>query len=461
MWQRALALGCVLAFAGACGDEDGLILDTGPVPDSTIGDSGMDAPMDSAAPDSSIADTSLDAVADADAASDAAPDAASCGMLPACASDESCWGEGCSCVVAIDGASYLRADGQVYYYASSPHRVAETAAGTPLTGIVEITDGWRHTCGLAEDGTVWCWAKSTDGNGAGQLGDGTMGGTTTAMRATQVLTSAGTPLTGITALSDQSATRCYIADTTCAIRGSDGAVFCWGGDNSGGGAGSFYTEGTVGSRPYATPLMASDGVPFVDVEQITLGVRHACAISSDGTLRCWGMNVTGALGLGDETLRQYPTEVMLPGGATADEVGAGADTTCVRSGDHVYCWGASTTGAVGHGDPTLPANHDGCINFCSTSPREVLVSAATPLTSVVDLEVAYQGACARLADHSLRCWGAAIDNVATDPTIGGSMIANVAATTTCGSSSIPTDIRWVERDGTLHDPATTIDPVCP
>jgi hypothetical protein len=465
MIGRALFFALSFSFVTACADDDGTMADTGPSPDSTVGDAAMDGAPDSGVPDAADSSTA-DAVADSsmadagDATTDTSVDAGSCGALPACSMDEICWGEGCSCMVEIDGDSYLRADGQVYYSRFSPHQVAETTPGTPLTGIVEIMDGGGHTCGLKDDGTVWCWGKTTMGNDRAQLGNGTTGGAT-AMLATQVLTGPGTPLTGITRLSDRSASRCYIADTTCGIRGSDGAVFCWGGDNAGGGDGSFFTEGSVAARPYATQLMASDSAAFLDVEQVTLGVRHACAISTDGSLRCWGMNVTGSLGVGDQVTRQYPTEVMLPGGATADEVGAGGDTTCARSGDRVYCWGASTSGAVGLGDPMDPGNHDGCINYCKTTPVAVIDGSDAALTGVVDLEVAYQGACARLGDDSLRCWGTGVGQVATDPTIGGGMIGGVAAMTTCGSSGIPTDIRWVERDGTLHDATSTIDPVCP
>jgi len=42
------------------------------------------------------------------------------------------------------------------------------ANGGPYTALVA---GGTHTCGLATDGTAYCWGY----NGSGQLGDGTSG----------------------------------------------------------------------------------------------------------------------------------------------------------------------------------------------------------------------------------------------------------------------------------------------
>ena len=128
-------------------------------------------------------------------------------------------------------------------------------------------------------------------------------------------------------------------------------------------------------------------------------------------------------------------------------------------GDGVYCWGSSGNGQIGLGDPTLPANHDGCINFCRLTPSRVIDTSDAPLSGVSAIEVAYQGVCARMTDHTLRCWGFELGQVATEPTIGGAMI-EIAAMTTCSSSSVPMAIRYLQRDGTLHDRTRTIDPVC-
>src|SRR5688572_15923039 len=42
---------------------------------------------------------------------------------------------------------------------------------------------------------------------------------------------------------------------------------------------------------------------------IGLGTKHACAVMADETLRCWGLNDFGQLGVGDVANRATPTPV--------------------------------------------------------------------------------------------------------------------------------------------------------
>lgn len=473
----------LLAIVGSgCGDDD-VVGDGGidaPI-DGAMGaeDSGMDgavvvtdggggfdaAPVDGEVVDASLdgggADGGMDAGVDGGVA-DGGMDAGACGSGPACAVGEVCWGTGCSCIEAISGDTYLRTDGTVVLVSGTLMRVIETAPGTALDGVVEIMDGMRHGCAVRDDGTVWCWAKTTTGNVAGELGNGTTGGATVVAQASQVLVSAGTPLTGMAHLANRSTSRCYLEATTCAIRGSDGAVFCWGADANGVGSGlpvsSFYTEDVYGDRPYATQILASAGVGLTGVAQVELGARHACARTTAGAVLCWGANVTGPLGQGDQMTRRFPTAVTLP--ASADEIGVGFDFTCARIGGEVYCWGASGLGQIGFGDPTTPAHHDGCINYCHLMPAQVLDMSMSALGGAVDLDVAYQGACVRLADDSLTCWGNGVGQLATPLLVGGSALVDVAQMTTCSSSTLGASIRYLRTDGTLHRTTLMLTPMC-
>lgn len=456
---------CVIALV-ACGDDDGMVdpdagLDAGPDASADVGvDAGDDAGTDAGADAGS--DGGSDAGVDSgpgDAGPDVPPEM--CGAGPACDADEVCWGDGCSCIVEIDGDSYLRPDGRVVYTGTTPNPLAETAPGVPLENVIEIMDGWRHTCGLRDDGTVWCWAKNSLGGQFGELGDG-MTGTRPLMQAVQVMIDATTPLTGVSHLNNRYNSRCYIDITTCAILDADGSVYCWGGDNSGGGTGSFYTLGTVANRTFATQLQASDGVALTGISQIALGLRHACAIDGAGQVLCWGMNVGGPLGLGDALERQYPTAVTLPGDVTADEIGAGGDFSCARSGDTVFCWGASGAGQVGHTED-VSGESDGCINFCELSPQQVIDTTDAAITGVQRLEVNYLSACAIMDDDSLLCWGQGVGNVATEPTFpGGVTASNVAAMTSCSSGEIDTGaIRYIQRDGTLIRNVSPVTLMCP
>jgi alpha-tubulin suppressor-like RCC1 family protein len=79
-------------------------------------------------------------------------------------------------------------------------------------------------------------------------------------------------------------------------------------------------------------------------------MAHTCAVSADGSLRCWGANASGQLGNGATLDRDAPVAAAL-----TDVVGAGAagTHTCARLGaGETWCWGANAFGQLGDGTPT-------------------------------------------------------------------------------------------------------------
>jgi serine/threonine-protein kinase len=90
------------------------------------------------------------------------------------------------------------------------------SAGTPLTGVTAIAVGYNSSCALIS-GAAWCWGL----NDKGQLGDGT---TTNRLYPVQVIMTNGTPLTNVANLSSG-------GQHTCAV--ANNKALCWG-DNSAG-----------------------------------------------------------------------------------------------------------------------------------------------------------------------------------------------------------------------------------
>lgn len=273
------------------------------------------------------------------------------------------------------------------------------------------------------------------------------------------------PLSAVAHITSGSS-RGYLASNTCAVR-DDGTLWCWGSpDSSGGGGGTLFNDGVAGNRAYAVAIWAAgDGTLLNGVDAVSLGTRHACAIrtgASAGEVWCWGANIGGPLGQGDQTGRTYPVKVDLPG--PADELGAGADATCARVGDAVYCWGSNNSGQVGIGDHTLPANHDGCINYCKLTPAQVVDGAGTGLSGVTSLNMAYLSACALRDDHTLWCWGR-ITSSQTDwaiqAVVGGTTLDNVAMHTTQGSGGYAQSMLYLTRDDKLMRPNVELTQVCP
>ncbi|HZO12650.1 MAG TPA: hypothetical protein VFB62_05320, partial [Polyangiaceae bacterium] len=76
--------------------------------------------------------------------------------------------------------------------------------------------------------------------------------------------------------------------------------------------------------------------------QVALGPSYSCALSVDGTARCWGENESGALGNGSHTDSSIPVEVV--GLSDAVKIVAGghesAGISCaLRRDGSVWCWG--------------------------------------------------------------------------------------------------------------------------
>ena len=98
--------------------------------------------------------------------------------------------------------------------------------------------------------------------------------------------------------------------------------------------------------------------------QLTAGNYHTCALLDDASVKCWGYGATGRLGLGNTSSRGDNANEMgdsLPAvslgtGRTATAVSGGDKHTCALLDDRtVKCWGTNTNGQLGLGD----VNHRG------------------------------------------------------------------------------------------------------
>jgi alpha-tubulin suppressor-like RCC1 family protein len=125
-------------------------------------------------------------------------------------------------------------------------------------------------------------------------------------------------------------------DAVCAVR-ADHTVWCWGL------SATWLLRGVAaGTQGERKPTQIAG---LADVAAISLGVDHACARKTDGTLWCWGDNQLGQLGDGTTTSRAQPVKVPLAGVA---QVAAGHEHTCALLHDGtVACWGNASDGSVG------------------------------------------------------------------------------------------------------------------
>ncbi|MFT3693183.1 MAG: hypothetical protein QM831_08580 [Kofleriaceae bacterium] len=151
---------------------------------------------------------------------------------------------------------------------------------------------------------------------------------------------------------------------TCAIT-SDTAVWCWG-DNSYGQLG----DGTTTSGKQ--PVMVKN---LTGVTQIIAGSAHTCAIANGG-VSCWGANGYGQLGDGTNNDSKFPVAV---GGLTGvGAIAAGGNTSCAIANGKLSCWGDGENGQLANG-----ANDDHNTPVAITTPADALnVSLGDDFVSV-------------------------------------------------------------------------------
>jgi alpha-tubulin suppressor-like RCC1 family protein len=270
---------------------------------------------------------------------------------------------------------------------------------TPIQVAAAIAD---YSCALLNDGSVKCWGSAN----VGQLGQGD-----TTVRGDNP-NEMGDNLPPIQLGTGRTATAISLGQNhACAIL-DNGSVKCWGSSSAGQcGWGDTSTRGDNAGE-------MGDNLPVVDVgtgktvTAIAAGVSHTCALLNDGSIKCWGGNAHGELGLGDTVSRGVnPGEmgdnlpaVSLGTGKTAVAIAASYYHSCALLNDAtVKCWGWNVDGQLGQGDTSSRGNLPG-----QMGDNLLPINLGTGKT-VVAMSSRDQHSCAILNDGKLKCWGLNFD----------------------------------------------------
>lgn len=141
------------------------------------------------------------------------------------------------------------------------------------------------------------------------------------------------------------------------------------------------------------------------IVQIGSGAAHTCALFDDGSVRCWGSNQYGQLGVNSTqdvgtTLAQMPP-VAVPLEAGAVQIAVGLFHTCaLMERGKLTCWGRNTNGQLGTGDLL----HVGT----ATNPMPIrpisFPSGFTPLLVTAGSDFTCAGGV-RSNQNEVYCWG--------------------------------------------------------
>ena len=190
------------------------------------------------------------------------------------------------------------------------------------SGVAAIAAGGGHTCALLSKGGVKCWGYG----GFGQLGNGD---TSDAPIPVDVV-GLGSGVSAIAAGSG----------FTCALI-TDGGVKCWG----------LGTDGRLGNSDTSSTSVPVDVVDIgSDASAITAGYSHACALLTNGGVKCWGYGGLGQLGNNDTVSHSVPVNVTKLGSAVST-IAAGTYHTCaLLDNGGIKCWGSGENGRLGNND---------------------------------------------------------------------------------------------------------------
>lgn len=260
--------------------------------------------------------------------------------------------------------AYLMTDGTLYFsgYNNSQYSMGGycpsnsycTFNNSLLTGVLDVSlsenGGSSFGCAALGANGLNCWGH----NGYGQIGNNTSTPVTSSYNISSAVLGGNaiqvsTGMTHTCVLIDDAGTK---------------SIKCWGRNNSG-----QLADGTLTNNANAATAVAVDFGAGLTPVQLVSGSQHNCAILSDSSVKCWGLNSSGQLGIGSTanqggtpgTLGGSMARVLLPLGFKATKLYANekTDSMCVIGYlnnnpflSRLYCWGNNSQFNLGNGNNT-------------------------------------------------------------------------------------------------------------
>jgi alpha-tubulin suppressor-like RCC1 family protein len=261
-------------------------------------------------------------------------------------------GYGNTCALLDDGHAYCWGGNQVGQTdptATTPDSILVPALVGPDLTFASIHAGNGHTCAVTSAGEVYCWGNTS----SGQCGVDPM-----------VAFNVGpTKIPELDHVVDLETVKNHI----CAVRSVDPTMVCWGSNQylEAGGGKDYKLGPAAETMNYSTtPVPVDLGARVVDVG---MGFESTYAVTEDGTIYAWGLNLRKQLGIGPEdvVIVPQPTRVMVSEGVPlqgalhvlrSDGSDQCAEMKDASLGSKYVCWGSDDNGELAFGvtDVTAP-----------------------------------------------------------------------------------------------------------
>jgi len=283
-----------------------------------------------------------------------------------------------------------------------PNQMSNLPVVSLIGKYTAIAVGPVYSCALRDDGALYCWGV----NAQGQLGLGD-----TNPRGDNPM-EMGNNLPAVDLGTNKKVMAVTLGGThTCALL-DDGAVKCWG-DNVDGqlgvGLDKTYNIGDAFGEMGNALKSVDLGIGKV-VKAISAGSGHTCALMAEGSVKCWGNNSVGQLGIGNTLNRGNNVDEMgdnlpavdLGDGKIAIAISTGDFHTCALLNDSTTkCWGGNDEGQLGLGDNKNRGDEP---NEMGDNLFTVDLGTGVKVTAV---SAGSYHTCARVEKGNIRCWGAA------------------------------------------------------
>jgi hypothetical protein len=266
---------------------------------------------------------------------------------------------------------------------SSPVRVA----GGLVFSAISVG---AHSCGIAASGEGWCWGQGNVGQLGNDLGQNS---------SVPVQVAGGLKFRSISAGLLHS----------CGVT-TDGRAWCWGSNEIAPlGSDLVRFPGDPHKVGVLLPAAVAGTVRFV---AIAASYQHTCALATDGSVWCWGVNKTGQLGDGTTTTRKTPVRVAGEQRFKRLATSSPSSHSCALALDGAaYCWGSNDDGQLGNGSKTH-------------SLRPVAVAGGLKFVSI---SAGRFHTCAVTVDDAVWCWGGGrFDGLGTGAKGGSTVPVRVA-----------------------------------